>query len=128
MARKKSKPESPFLGRWHIVSMSMWDEDYLNEEVQAFIEFDDKGGGSFQFGYVQGIIDYREGLRDGQPRAEWSWDGNDEMDPAQGRGWAVLDGERRNGMSFFHQGDESEFEAEREVLEGDCPWPRRRSS
>ena len=27
-------------GRWHIVSMSQWDEDYLNEEVQAFIEFD----------------------------------------------------------------------------------------
>ena len=114
MAKKKSRPRSPFLGRWHIVSMSMWDEDYLNEEVQAFIEFDDKGCGSFQFGYVQGIIDYREGLRDGQPCAEWSWDGNDEMDPAQGRGWAVLDGERLKGMIFFHQGDESEFEAERD--------------
>ena len=89
MAKKKSKPKSPFLGRWHIVSMSKWDEDYLNEEVQAFIEFDDKGGGSFQFGYVRGVIDYREGLRDGKPGVEWSWDGNDEMDPAQGRGWAV---------------------------------------
>jgi hypothetical protein len=119
MAKKKSRPRSPFLGRWHIVSMSMWDEDYLNEEVQAFIEFDDKGGGSFQFGYVQGIIDYREGLRDGQPCAEWSWDGNDEMDPAQGRGWAVLHDDRIKGMIFFHQGDESEFEAEREVVEGD---------
>ena len=40
MAKKKSKPKSPFLGRWHIVSMSNWDEDYLNEEVQAFIEFE----------------------------------------------------------------------------------------
>jgi hypothetical protein len=72
MAKKKSKPRSPFLGRWHIVSMSMWEEDYLNEEVQAFIEFDDKGGGSFQFGYVQGIIDYRGSLRDGQSAAEFS--------------------------------------------------------
>jgi hypothetical protein len=45
MAKKKSKPKSksPFLGRWHIVSMSMWDEAYLNEEVPAFIEFEDKG-------------------------------------------------------------------------------------
>jgi hypothetical protein len=71
-AKPKPKPKSPFLGRWHIVSMSMWEEDYLNEEVQAFIEFDDKGGGSFQFGYVQGIIDYRGSLRDGQSAAEFS--------------------------------------------------------
>src|SRR3954453_5659209 len=41
MAKKKPKPKSPFLGRWHIVSMSQWDEDYLNEEVQAFIEFEE---------------------------------------------------------------------------------------
>ena len=32
------------------------------------------------------------------------------MDPAQGRGWAVLDGDRLKGMIFFHQGDESEFD------------------
>ena len=51
----KSKKQNPFVGCWSIVSMSTWDEDYLNEEVQAFIEFDNKGGGSFQFGYVQGV-------------------------------------------------------------------------
>ena len=48
---------SPFLGRWRIVSMSTWDEDYINEEVPAFTEFYDRDGGSFQFGYVQGQID-----------------------------------------------------------------------
>ncbi len=32
----KKKHESPFTGLWHIVSMSGWDEDYFNEEVQAF--------------------------------------------------------------------------------------------
>ena len=115
MAKKKSRPKSPFLGRWHIVSMSMWDEDYFNEEVQAFIEFDDKGGDSFQFGYVQGIIDYREGLRDGQPAVEFSWAGGDGADgtPLTGRGWAILRGDELDGMIFIHQGDESEFEAER---------------
>jgi hypothetical protein len=115
MAKKKSKPKSPFLGRWHIVSMSMWDEDYIHEEVQAFIEFDDKGGGSFQFGYVQGNIDYREGLRDGQPAVEFSWEGGDDADgaPLTGRGWAILRENELNGMIFIHQGDESEFEAER---------------
>lgn len=113
MAKKKPKPKSPFLGRWHIVSMTEWDEDYLNEEVQAFVEFDDKGGGSFQFGYVQGIMDCRETTRDGKSGIEWSWEGNDEMDPAQGRGWAVVDGDQLNGMIFFHQGDDSGFVAER---------------
>src|SRR3982074_625581 len=109
MAKKKPKPKSPFLGRWHIVSMSMWDEDYLNEEVQAFIEFDDKGGGSFRFGYVQGQIDYREGLRDGQPAAEFSWDGGDGADgtPLTGRGWAVLRGEGPRGQSFLAQGGDA---------------------
>ena len=115
MAKKKSKPRSPFLGRWHIVSMSSWDEDYLNEEVQAFIEFDDKGGGSFQFGYVQGIIDYREGLRDGQRAAEFSWEGGDGADgtPLTGRGWAKPSDGGLHGMIFIHQGDESAFEATR---------------
>ena len=58
-------------------------------------------------------MDCREATRDGKPCIDWSWEGNDEMDPAQGRGWAVLDGDRLNGMIFFHQGDESEFMAER---------------
>src|SRR5215203_987090 len=111
MAKKKPKPVSPFHGRWHIVSMSMWDEDYLNEEVQAFIEFDDKGGGSFQFGYVRGILDDREGQRDGQPAVEFSWEGGDGADgtPLTGRGWAVLQGEELSGEFCIHDGDDSEF-------------------
>src|SRR5262245_9139936 len=115
MAKKKTKPRSPFLGRWHIVSMSMWDEGYLNEEVQAFIEFKEGGRGEFQFGYVLGIIDYREGIRDGQPAVEFSWDGSDGADgtPLTGRGWATFEEDELSGMIFIHQGDESDFEAER---------------
>ena len=115
MAKKRSKPRSPFLGRWHIVSMSAWDEDYFNEEVQAFIEFEGDEKGSFLFGYVQGMIDYREGLRDGRPAAEFSWEGGDGADgtPLTGRGWAILREDGLHGMIFIHQGDDSEFEAER---------------
>ena len=57
MAKKKPKPRSPLLGRWHITSMSNWDEDYVNEEVQAFIEFEPSQRGDFHFGYVRGDID-----------------------------------------------------------------------
>jgi hypothetical protein len=115
MAKKKSTPPSAFVGRWHIVSMSMWDESYINEEVQAFIQFEKDGMGEFQFGYVQGEIDYREGLRDGAPAVEWSWEGTDGADgtPLTGRGWAVLKGDELHGMIVIHLGDESEFEAER---------------
>ena len=115
MAKAKAKPESPFTGRWHIVSMSAWDDDYLHEEEPAYVEFDDRGGGQFHFGYVHGDMDCRLGTRDGAPAVEWTWDGNAEMDPAQGRGWAVLKGDELHGMIFFHGGDDSEFVATRET-------------
>jgi hypothetical protein len=58
MAKAKSKQKSPFVGLWHIASMSGWDEGYFNEEVQAFIELVMNGTGHFQFGYVQGYMEY----------------------------------------------------------------------
>jgi hypothetical protein len=103
VARPKAKPESPFAGRWHIASMTEGDEDFINAEVQGFIEFDDKNSGSFQFGYVSGDMDCRLTTRDGVPAVEWTWDGNDEMDHAEGRGWAVLKGDELHGMMFFHE-------------------------
>ena len=113
MARSKAKPKSPFEGRWHIISMTAWDEDYLNEEVQAFIEFEANGTGHFQFGNVQGYMDHRECTRGGEPAVEWTWEGNAEMDPATGRGWAVLKDGELHGMIFFHLGDDSGFVAQR---------------
>jgi hypothetical protein len=65
MPMAKKKQESPFTGLWRFVSMSGWDEGYFNEEVQAFIEFKANGIGHFQFGYVQGYMDWRQGTRDG---------------------------------------------------------------
>lgn len=111
----KPKPKSPFTGSWHIVSMAAWEDEYLNEEVQAFIEFDEKGGGSFQFGYVQGQIDCRTANRDGNPAVGFSWEGGDGADgtPLTGRGWAILRGDELNGMIVIHLGDDSEFVAKR---------------
>jgi hypothetical protein len=109
----KKKQESTFTGRWRIVSMSAWDQDFIDEEEEGFIEFDGRGGGEFHFGYVHGDMDCRLTARDGEPAVEWTWDGNDEMDPAQGRGWAVLKGDELHGMIVFHQGDDSEFVATR---------------
>jgi hypothetical protein len=107
---KKAKKENPFLGRWRIVSMSAWEVDFLDEEVEAYIEFDDRGRGDFHFGNVQGHMDCRL-TTEGEPVVEWSWDGNAEMDAAQGRGWAMFRGDEIHGMIFFHGGDDSEFVA-----------------
>jgi hypothetical protein len=93
--------------------MSTWGKDYLDEEEPAYIEFKANGGGEFHFGYVHGMMDCRLTTRDGQPAVEWTWDGNDEMDPAQGRGWALLKGDELHGMIFLHLGDDSEFVATR---------------
>ena len=59
-------------------------------------------------------MDCREVVRDGRPGVEFSWEGNDECDPASGRGWAVLEenGSLR-GRIFFHFGDDSGYTAVR---------------
>ena len=111
----KTNAKSPFEGLWHIVSMDAWDEDYFNEEAQAFIELEADGTGHFQFGYVQGYMDWRAGTRDGQPAAEWTWEGADGADgtPLTGRGWAKLEGDDLHGLIVIHLGDESDFVAKR---------------
>lgn len=109
----KTKTVSPFEGRWRIVSMSQWEQDFVDEEETGYFEFDEQGGGEFHFGYVHGQMDCRPTTRDGVPAVEWSWDGNDEMDAAQGRGWAIIKGNELHGMIFFHQGDDSEFIAKK---------------
>ena len=115
MAPSKRNAGSRLLGLWHIVSMDAWDEDYFNEEVQAFIEFEENGTGHFQFGYVQGYMDWRPGTRDGQPAVEWTWEGTDGADMTEmtGRGWAKLEGDELHGMIVIHLGDESDFVAKR---------------
>lgn len=102
-----------FLGRWRIIQMDEWDQKFVDADGEAYIKLEDRARGEFQFGYVHGFLDYRATTRDGQQAVEWTWEGNDEMDPAQGRGWAVLKGDELQGMIYFHQGDESGFVAKR---------------
>ena len=112
----KSVPVSRLTGRWRITSMSAWEDDYLDEEVEAYIEFDEEGCGSFQFGYVRGLMDhYRTKMRDGKRVVQFSWDGGDGADgtPMDGIGWAMLDGDTLTGTICVHHGEDSEFVAKR---------------
>ena len=111
-----AKSKLPFTGSWHIVSMSAWEDETLNEEVQAFIEFDEEGLGKFQFGYIRGVTDhYRTKKRDRMRVAQFCWDGEDGADgtPLDGVGWVILEGGKMTGTICIHLGDELEFVAKR---------------
>src|SRR5450631_708781 len=112
----KAKLKSPFTGSWHIVSMSAWEDDALNEEVQAFIEFDEKGMGKFRFGYIRGFTDhYRTKKRNRKHVAQFNWHGEDGADgsPLDGIGWVILEGGELTGNICIDLGDELEFVAKR---------------
>ena len=101
-----------FQGKWHIYEMEMWDADYFNMEVQAFIEIEKNDTGNFQFGLVAGYLD-GEIVGD---RLEFTWNGNDECDEAQGSGWLKLKDENTlKGRIKIHQGDKSKFRATRAI-------------
>jgi len=103
-----------YSGVWRITEMELWDEDYWNMEVKAFIKIDPKGMGEFQFGLVSGQID-GEIVEDGaDERFEFTWEGNDECDPASGSGWLRLKNKNLvEGRIKFHLGDSSGLVAKR---------------
>lgn len=109
-------------GAWRIVEMDLWDAEAIDLLGPGFIEFGGDRSGSFRFIAVEGWMDCHGGQRDGRPCVEFTWEGNDECDPASGRGWAVLeeDGSLR-GHIYFHLGDDSGFRAVRAEAEG---WRR----
>ena len=103
-----------FIGTWHITKMSEWDNDYVNEEVRAFIAIEKSGMGEFHFGLVQGLMsgDFKkntEGMI-----FDFTWEGNDECDPANGDGWMKInDDGTAEGEIRFHAGDRSNFWAKK---------------
>lgn len=108
-----AKSKSAFTGCWHIVSMSGWEDEALNREVQAFIEFDEEGLGKFQFGNVRAVTDhYRTKKRDRMRVAQFCWDGKDGT-PLDGVGWVILEGGKMTGTICIHLGDELEFVAKK---------------
>lgn len=106
--------EHPFIGTWHIYSMKLWDESCFNMERQAFIAARPENRGSFPFGLVSGGLDGHLERTGPKQRFVFSWEGNDEMDPASGSGWLQLNGGNELlGSIELHLGDRSKFRARR---------------
>ena len=92
----------------------MWDKHYLNMEVQAYIQIEAKGLGTFQFGLVSGQLDGEVSTIAGQEIFFFSWEGNDESDEASGAGWCRLrDDDTLEGRIKLHLRDSSGFRAVR---------------
>ncbi|MCK4730364.1 MAG: hypothetical protein KAT28_03530 [Candidatus Aenigmarchaeota archaeon] len=103
-----------FTGIWHIYEMEVWDEDYFNMEVQAYIEIKQDNLGKFQFGLVSGGIDGKVVDYETKKRFEFTFEGNDENDPVCGSGWLELkEKDKLKGEFRFHLGDDSTFLAKR---------------
>lgn len=101
-------------GTWHIYEMEMWDQDYFNMEVQAYITVNEGGMGQFQFGLVMGSLDGEIVNADGTQRFEFTWEGNDEYDDASGSGWLTLKtADELAGKIKLHGGDSSLFKAKK---------------
>ena len=99
------------IGKWRITEMDAWDREAIDLVGPAFIEFQGQGG-QFRFIAVDGWMDCRQRQRGGRPYVDFTREGNDECDPASGRGWAKLlkDGSL-TGHIYFHQGEDSGFKA-----------------
>ncbi|MBE8168154.1 MAG: hypothetical protein HAW66_07290 [Shewanella sp.] len=97
---------------WKITEMELWGEDFINAEVEGYISFLETETGEFQFGYVHGYLQFNSaGLTENL--IEFTWEGNDEMDMAHGRGKACLRNNELIGEICFHNGDTSSFQAVR---------------
>jgi len=89
------------------------EKDYIDMEEEGHFTLEKDEIGYFQFGLVQGRIDYRIEKVGGIERLEFSWEGQDENDEALGRGWAVIKNDHIEGRFYFHLGDNSFFKAEK---------------
>lgn len=99
-------------GTWRLSEMELWDQEAMDLIGPAFIEFGQGGTGRFRFIAVEGWMDCRPGHRDGQACVEFTWEGQDEGDPASGRGWAAVQKDGTlSGHIFIHRADDSAFSA-----------------
>ena len=101
------------LGKWRIVELPGYEDDYADMVEPAYILFEN-GRGEFAFGCLTGAFAGGAGHGSDRAAVAFDWNGNDEMDPVCGAGSAELqaDGSLR-GEIRVHRGDEISFIARR---------------
>lgn len=94
--------------------MAGFDRADLDLVGDAHLTFGPANGGEIAFIAVQGHLAVRYGRRDDTACAEFTWEGCDEGDPVNGRGWATLGtADGLIGHIFFENGDDYGLACER---------------
>ena len=99
-------------GKWRIVEMPDFGDDYPDMVEAAYILFEADGSGEFAFGCSTGHIWAASTTK--ATIIDFSWSGSDEMDEVNGDGSAELqpDGSLKGEICYDH-GDEYTFIARR---------------
>lgn len=91
--------------------MDVWDQEFVDLVVPGHFTIGTSGNGGFEFGAVFGQMDCHVEKQGNRERLAFTWEGNDECDPANGRGWITVKGDQMKGHIYFHLGDDSGFAA-----------------
>ena len=103
-----------FAGRWRIVEMDVWDNDFLDLVEEAHLTLTGEANGEIAFGALKGFLDPRYGSRDGAACAEFSWEASTATDRPAGRGWGAFGTPGRLvGHCYIHDVVDSAFICER---------------
>jgi hypothetical protein len=108
--------QNPFLGRWRIIWMSGWGQEYVDTEVPGHITFANGRAGSFQFGLLEAQMDCNVRAGSEPLRVDFTWHGFDEGDELTGRGYAEITDGELNGHLYIHLGDNSAFRAVKQAV------------
>src|SRR5437870_2326965 len=98
--------EQNVIGKFRLVEMEQWDQEFIDLVEPGFIAFENNGRGEMRFGAVNLGLEWEMGEGG---RIEFSFEGFDEGDEVMGRGWARIQDTKLLGQIKFHQGDKSGF-------------------
>jgi len=48
------KNRNLYIGKWRIIEMEMWDQEFIDMETEGYFLFEKGRSGSFQFGWFKG--------------------------------------------------------------------------
>lgn len=106
--------EKDFVGKWRIIEMGSWDEEYFDAESPAYVKIEKTLKGDFHFGYVQGDMDSKIVNREDGQYLDFTFEGNNECDAVSGSGWIKLkENNHAEAEIKFHLGDESTIKLKR---------------
>jgi hypothetical protein len=96
-------------GTYEIIKMELWYKEDIDLVEPGYIRIAGKRG-ELHFICVDGQMDIRKDKAGGY---KFSWDGNNECDPASGFGDFVCYGDTLTGRIYIHESDDSGFFAKK---------------